>query len=148
MATGFVYTVKTLNREYVQKAFFHVPTQFGDRIYFGPCKKPMRPKVKAGDYIIGLSPSKLKPRRIVFVCRVEERISFREAYERFPGLRGPAGPIHVRPVHGIGPFPSNSYEHIPGANHEGGWGGRPRDSRLGRLLCGFTRRWKRWPVAR
>ena len=44
MATGFIYTVSTLTKDYVQQAFCNVPTQFGDRLYFGPCKVPMRPR--------------------------------------------------------------------------------------------------------
>ena len=121
MATGFIYTITTLNKYYVQKAFCNVPTQFGDRLYFGPCKRPMRPKVRPGDYVFGLSPSSVGPRRIVFVGHVEERITFRQAHERFPQLRGPQGPIHVEPANRPGPFPRCSYAHIPGAMHENNW---------------------------
>ncbi len=49
MATGFIYTASTLTKEYVQRAFRNVPTQFGDRLYFGPCKRPMRPRMRPGD---------------------------------------------------------------------------------------------------
>lgn len=42
MATGFIYTVRTLTKEYVQKGFQNVPTQYDGRLYFGPCKRPMR----------------------------------------------------------------------------------------------------------
>ena len=121
MATGFIYTVMTLTKEYVQKAFCCVPTEFGDRIYFGPCKIPMRPRVKPGDYVFGLSPAKVGLRRIVFVGHIKKRITFREAYERFPELHGSEGPIHVRPIHGSGSFPRCSYAHIPKAIHEDKW---------------------------
>jgi hypothetical protein len=121
MSTGFIYTITTLNANYLQKSFSNVPTQHGDRIYFGPCKKVMRPKVRPGDYIFGISPTKPAPRRIVFVGQVEERITFGDAYNRFPGLRGPTGPIHVRPVQRSGAFPYCAYEHIPGAEHEERW---------------------------
>lgn len=121
MARGFIYVVTTLTRGYVQKTFHNVPTQRGDRLYFGPCKKPMRPKIRVGDYVFGISPSSTPTRRIVFVAQIEERIRFAEAYERFPELRGPEGPIHVRPVHGSGPFPTSEYEHIPGATHATKW---------------------------
>ena len=121
MATGFVYTVTTLTKDYVQKAFCNVPTQFGDRLYFGPCKRPMRPKIRPGDYVAGLSPSNIGPSRIVFVGHVEERITFREAHERFPDLHGPQGPIHVEPVSRSGFFPHCSYAHIPGAMHADNW---------------------------
>lgn len=121
MSTGFIYIVNTLSKEYVQDAFCRVPTQFGNRIYFGPCKKPMRPKIKPGDYIFGISPSHVGTRRIVFICNVEERITFGEAYQRFPYLRGPEGPIHVQPVNGSGKFPNCSYKHIPGSIHPDNW---------------------------
>ena len=121
MANGFIYTVTTLTKAYVQKAFCDVPTQFGDRIYFGPCKVPMRPRINPDDYIFGISHSKIGPRRIVFVSQVEERLTFAEAYERFPKLHGPKGPIHVRPVRGSGVSPHCSYAHIPGAIHADRW---------------------------
>lgn len=121
MARGFIYVVTTLTRDYVQETFHNVPTQWGDRLYFGPCKKPMRPRMRVGDYVFGISPSKPRPRRIVFVAQIEERMRFAEAYERFPELRGPEGPIHVRPVHGSGPFPTSEYEHITGATHPTKW---------------------------
>lgn len=121
MTTGFIYIANTLNKNYVQNAFCNVPTQFGKRIYFGPCKIPMRPKIKIGDYIFGISPSKVGKRKIVFTTQVEERITFKEAYERFPYLRGPNGPIHVKPVNKSGKFPNCCYEHIPGAIHQDTW---------------------------
>lgn len=121
MATGFVYTVTTLTNHYAQKAFCNVPTQFGNRLYFGPCKKQMRPKVRPGDYVFGISPSNIGPRRIVFIGHVEERVSFSEAHERYPALHGPEGPIHVEPVNRQGQFPHCSYAHIPGAMHANSW---------------------------
>lgn len=77
-----------------------------------------------GDYIFGISPSGMVPRRILFGARVAEKMTFRKAHARFPALRGPAGPIHVRPAKraGLG-FPDALYQHIPGANHENDWCG-------------------------
>lgn len=121
MAKGFIYVVRTLTRDYVQKKFCSVPTLWRDRLYFGPCKKAMRPKMQPGDYVFGISPSKPNPRRIVFVAQIEERIKFTEAYERFPELRGPEGPIHVHPIRGAGSFPTSEYQHIPGSMHEDDW---------------------------
>ncbi len=119
MATGFVYVVRTIKtKNYIQKHFCNVPTEWGDRLYFGPCKKMMRPKMRSGDYIFGISPAELSPRRVVFVAQIEERITFKEAYIRFPGLHGPRGPIHVRPIQGTGSFPTSNYEPIPGSMHE------------------------------
>lgn len=121
MATGFIYVVTTLAKDDDQKAFCNVPTEWRDRLYFGPCKRPMRPKMKPGDWIFGISPARVAPRRIVFVAQIEKRITFAQAYRRFPGLRGPQGPIHVRPIKGTGRFPQCSYKHIDGAMHEKEW---------------------------
>ena len=81
----------------------------------------MRPKVRPGDYVFGVSPSNIPPRRIVFIGHVEERITFREAHERFPSLHGPKGPIHVEPVSRLDTFPRCSYAHIQGAMHGKDW---------------------------
>lgn len=121
MAKGFVYVVTTVTKDYVQRAFRNVPTAWGDRIYFGPCKKPMRPKIREGDWVFGVSPKKGMARRIVFVAKIQERMTFAEAYNRFPDLRGPEGPIHVRPALGRGRFPDSFYKHIPGGNHARTW---------------------------
>lgn len=122
MPTGFIYVMTTVTRDYQQEAFCNVPTQWNDRIYFGPCKIPMRPRMNIGDFVFGISPSSTSPRRILFAVQVEERITFAEAYERFPELRGPSGPIHVRPIRGRGgAFPASAYEHIPGSIHAKDW---------------------------
>jgi hypothetical protein len=121
MAIGFIYVVTTVNKDYIQKKFRNVPTEWGERLYFGPCKRQMRPKMKCGDYIFGISPSKPQPRRIIFAAHVEERITFEEAYIRFPDLQGPKGPIHVCPIQGTGSFPTSNYEHIPDSEHEEDW---------------------------
>jgi len=121
MAKGFIYVVTTVTKDYVQGAFFHVPTEWGDRIYFGPCKKPMRPKIREGHWVFCISPKNGTARRIVFVAQIEERMTFTEAYNRFPDLRGPEGPIHVRPASGRGRFPESSYQHILGGHHAHNW---------------------------
>jgi len=121
MARGFIYVVTTLTRDYEQMSFKSVPTEWRDRLYFGPCKVSMRPKMHPGDWVFGISPSNGTTRRIVFAVELEERLTFGEAYDRFPDLRGPNGPIHVRPIDGIGRFPESSYEHISGGNHPDRW---------------------------
>jgi len=122
MSTGFIYVVTTLSSAYMQENFHNVPTEWEGCLYFGPCKVPMRRKVRPDDYLFGVSPANLKPRRIVFATRVEEVLSFRDAYENFPQLRGPEGPIHVKPVNREQlSFPENKYEHIPGAMHPKRW---------------------------
>jgi hypothetical protein len=121
MAKGFIYVITTVTKDYVQGAFFHVPTEWENRIYFGPCKKTMRPKMWPGYWVFGISPKNGTTRRIVFAAQIEERITFGEAYDRFPDLCGPEGPIHVTPVSRRGRFPESSYQHIPGANHPDNW---------------------------
>lgn len=121
MATGFIYVVTTITKEYIQEKFRNVPTEWGDRLYFGPCKRRMRPKMKCGDYVFGISKSKPHPRRILFAANIEECITFKEAYECFPDLQGPGGPIHVCPIQGTGSFPASHYKHIPGSEHETDW---------------------------
>ena len=122
MNTGFVYVVTTVGRDYQQPNMRCVPTWFEGTIYFGPCKRAMRAKMGEGDYVFGISSCSSRPRRIVFAARIAKQMTFSEAYERYPKLRGPLGPIHVRPTHlPIGAFPDSHYEHIPGANHEDDW---------------------------
>src|SRR4051794_28735679 len=107
MATGFVYVVSSVGRDYMQPAFSRVPTELGNRLYFGFCKRLMRPLMRAGDFIAGISPSCTSSRRILFVAGIEEAMTFAAAYRRFPGLRGPEGPIRVRSISGTGPFPGS-----------------------------------------
>ena len=98
-----------------------MPTWWRDRLYFGPCKIPMRPKMSPGHWVFGISPANGTARRIVFVAELEKPITFAEAYDRFPDLRAPEGPILVKPVDGRGSFPESSYEPIPGQMHGDGW---------------------------
>ena len=120
--TGFIYVVDTVDRDYRQPSFMAVPTWFKDRLYFGPCKVSMRPRMKPGDYVFGVSHSKTAPRRVLFAAKIAEKISFADAYSRFPELRGPDGPVHVRPARRAGvEFPDTHYEHIQGANHGEKW---------------------------
>ena len=123
MSTGFIYVVTTVNPRYEQKHFYSVPTEGAIRLYFGPCKRLMRPRMHPGDYVFGVSPSTTAQRRIVFIAKIAERITFAEAYGRFPKLHGPLGPIHVRPlkVKRNGSFPRSDYAHIKGSMH----GGKP-----------------------
>ncbi len=146
MPTGFIYVMTTVTKRYEQEAFCNVPTQWHDRLYFGPCKIPMRPRMDVGDHVFGVSPSHAGTRRILFAAQIAERLTFAQAYERLPDLRGPVGPIHVRPVKKDAPFPRSSYEHIPGAIHSGDW---ERDLALPQLdaffMCspadGWLNRW-------
>jgi hypothetical protein len=118
MAKGFIYVVRTVQRNY-QQSSWGVPIPVGDKLYFGPCKVAMRPRMQPRDYVFGVSPSPMLPRRIVYAAKINERMTFGEAYERFPSLHKIQ--VHVRPAHKIGfDFPDTVYEHIPGAIHDGG----------------------------
>lgn len=147
MPTGFIYIVDTVTRAYEQPGFSCVPTVWQDRLYFGACKVPMRPKMRSGDWIFGVSPSKTKRRRIVFATQIDEPITFAEAYRRYPSLRGPEGPNPVRPVKRPGlPWPHSEYEPIKGSSHESRWDrdlARPDLDRF--FVCrtpdGFRNRW-------
>lgn len=121
MAQGFIYVVASLGPDYRQPNRYNVPSDWTDPIYFGPCKIPIRKKMIPGDWLFGISPAKLRPPRIVYIAQVEERITFSEAYGRYPKLRGPDGPIHVRPVNKPGQFPHSTYEHIKGSMHPYTW---------------------------
>jgi hypothetical protein len=122
VTTGFIYVVRSVGRDYQQPSASAVPTWHNDRLYFGPCKKPMRPRMQVGDYVFGISPSNAFPRRVVFAAKVSKRMSFADAYDQYPALHGPVGPIHVRPATIPGPrFPESNYEHIPDAIHERDW---------------------------
>lgn len=124
MATGFIYIINSLDKDYEQQYFRNVPTFFENRLYFGPCKIPMRKKMQPGDYIFGISPARLPLRRIVFLAQIDERITFADAYKRFPPLRGSNGPIHVEPVEPTDNsknFPESHYRHIEGAMHKNRW---------------------------
>jgi hypothetical protein len=82
----------------------------------------MRPRMMPGDCVVGISSSKAFPRRFLFAARIEKRMTFADAYRRFADLRGPGGPIHVRPVGRSSlAFPDSHYEHIPGGNHPDNW---------------------------
>jgi len=122
----FAYIIRTVGPGYKLKGA--VPWVFSGRVFFGACKKRMRPHVNPGDYVMGISGSDAgNPRRVLLWMKVDKRMTFKEAYDRgkkdnvFRALRGTA--IHVRPLdvplHMSGN--PNCYDHIPGAPHEEDW---------------------------
>jgi hypothetical protein len=122
VSTGFIYIVTTAGKDYQQPNLACVPTWFEGTIYFGPCKRAMRPVMNEGDYVFGISSSATHPRRILFAAKIAKKMTFSDAYDRYPKLRGPEGPIHVRPTPmPLGGFPDSRYEHIPRAIHEDDW---------------------------
>jgi hypothetical protein len=122
----FAYIIRTVGANY--KLTGSVPWVKEGTVFFGPCKKRMRPYVKKGDYIMGISPAGVgQSRRVLLWMRVEKPMTFAEAYERgesdrlFRLARGNA--IHVRPKKGIDHVAGNAgaYEHIPHAPHSSHW---------------------------
>jgi len=122
----FAYIIASVGPKYKLKGT--VPWVKLGRVFFGPCKKRMRPDVKKGDYIMGISPAGVgEGRRVLLWMRAAEPMTFAQAYERgetdrlFRLARGNA--IHVRPKKGIHHVKGNAdtYEHIPHATHSSDW---------------------------
>jgi hypothetical protein len=125
MPRVFVYIITSVYAHYhVKKSC--VPWVAEGKVFLGPCKKYMRPKVEEGDYIMGISPAG-RERRVLLWMRVDKLMTFAEAYERgdtdrlFRLARGNA--IHVRPRE-VGEHVRrnpDAYEHIPRAMHPDNW---------------------------
>lgn len=126
MPRVFAYIIRTVGRNYELTGC--VPWVAHGRVFFGPCKKKMRPELKPGDYIMGISRAGAgKQRRVLLWMQVAKRMTFADAYLRgnsdwvFRAARGHA--IHVRPREGSN-FRAGevaSYEHIPNAPHSNKW---------------------------
>jgi hypothetical protein len=122
----FGYIIATVGPNYELRG--SVPWVKEGKVFFGPCKKNMRPEVLVEDYIMGISPAGVgKQRRVLLWMRVKEAMTFAEAYDRGESdrlfLLARRNAIHVRPKIGIDYIPGNSetYEHIPGATHSSDW---------------------------
>jgi len=122
----FAYIISSVGAGYKLTGF--VPWVRQGKVFFGPCKKRMRPDVCPGDYIMGISGAEAgRPRRILLWMRVAKTMTFKEAYDMgrtdkiFRALRGTA--IHVRPRRFATFFPGEPgcYEHIRGADHSENW---------------------------
>lgn len=122
----FAYIISTVGPGF--RLIGSVPWIKEGKVFFGPCKKRMRPEIREEDYIMGLSPAGIgTERRVLLWMRVEKTMTFAQAYARgdstrvFRLARGHA--IHVRPKSGVEHIPGdpNSYEHIPGAPHSSDW---------------------------
>jgi hypothetical protein len=122
----FAYIITSVGPNYKLRG--SVPWVKEGTVFFGPCKKKMRPEMKVGDYVMGISPAGVgECRRVLLWMRVKEEMTFAEAYRRgetdrlFRLARGNA--IHVRPKRGIDHVDGNpnTYEHIPHATHSSDW---------------------------
>lgn len=122
----FAYIIASVGPNYKLRGT--VPWVKEGKVFFEPCKKNMRPKVQEGDYIMGISPAGVgEHRRVLLWMRVEEKMTFADAYQRGETDRhfrlARRNAIHVRPrrgvdhVHGI----PETYEHIPHADHSSDW---------------------------
>lgn len=124
MAQGYIYIVATVTADYYQVDPRCIPvwSEPLNCLAFGPCKVPIRRKLEVGDYLFGISPARTRPRRLVFPARISDKVTYREAFQRWPELQGPDGPIHVAPVERPGlPYPESEYELIPGSIHGDRW---------------------------
>ncbi len=126
MTRVFAYIIRTVGARY--RLTGYVPWVSQGKVFFGPCKKTMRPDVDCGDYILGISGAAGgNPRRVLLWMRVVERLTFAEAYDRgktdsaFRAIRGKA--IHVRPHKLVAHVPGDPecYRHIQGAPHSDDW---------------------------
>lgn len=141
----FAYVIATVGPNYRLNGC--VPWVTDGKVFFGPCKKEMRPEVQPGDYIMGISRSGIGThRRVLLWMRVTEKMTFAQAYwkgeknKTFRAARRHA--IHVRPKRGAEykPGDAKSYEHIARAPHPHKW----RNDILGRkdvFLVGGTGSW-------
>jgi hypothetical protein len=122
----FAYIIATVGPNY--KLLGTVPWAKEGTVFFGPCKKNMRPEMEVGDYVMGISPAGVgEQRRVLLWMRVQEKLTFAQAYkrgetdERFRLARGNA--IHVLPRKGVDTVEGDpdTYEHIPHATHSSDW---------------------------
>lgn len=128
MTKAYLYIVRTHDKRGCLTS--KIPWRVDDLVTFGPCKPTIRKSVQKGDYIIGISSSRCKPRRILFYIKVKDKMSFRDTWEEgdtdenYRSLRAsavnPKGPIHVQPKYNE-QGKSIGYEHIKGAIHEKNW---------------------------
>jgi hypothetical protein len=122
----FAYIIATVGPKYELSG--SVPWVKEGKVFFGPCKKNMRPEVLRGDYIMGISPAGVGDRRRVLLwMQAEKPMTFADAYWRGDSERlfrlARRNAIHVRPKKGADHVPGNSetYEHIPRATHSSDW---------------------------
>jgi hypothetical protein len=122
----FAYVIASVGPNYKLRGT--VPWVKEGTVFFGPCKKNMRPGMRVGDYVMGISPAGVgKQRRVLLWMHIAEAMTFAQAYNRgetdrlFRFARGNA--IHVRPKKGVNHVEGDpdTYEHIPRATHSSDW---------------------------
>ena len=61
------------------------PNPFGGSLTLACCKPQIRNEASVGDWIVGMCPKRMDPRKVTFTMRVNETLSFREYFrdERF-----------------------------------------------------------------
>jgi len=125
-ARVFAYIIATVGPNYELRG--SVPWVKQGKVFFGPCKKNMRPYVREGDYIMGISPAGVgEQRRVLLWMRVGEKMTFAGAYQRGETDRlfrlARRNAIHIRPKRGVGRLDGDPdmYEHIPHAPHSSDW---------------------------
>ena len=98
-----------------------VPGECGGIVFMGPCKPRLRAKVKKWDWIIGISSAKIRPRRILSIIEVGEKIKFAEACKKYPqaiwSKENKRGQIYCKPLRqrSDGTW---EYEPVKGSSHK------------------------------
>lgn len=95
------------------------PGKCGGTVFMGFCKPKTRSKAKEGDWIIGISNAKIKPRRILSMIEVESKPKLHEAIDKYPEAiwseENPRGQIYVEKKEDENGF---HYDYIENAPHD------------------------------
>ena len=110
----YLYVVTTINRNYLPQVFssnkgMSAPNVVDNLITLGTCKPRIRTSLhknfdKYENYVVGLSPSCTTPRKVLYVARIQELITFKEAWERgeeneiYKYKRGGHSPLNSDPT--------------------------------------------------
>jgi len=110
----YLYIVTTINRNYLPQVLspnngMSAPNVVDSLITLGTCKPKIRTSLhknfdKYDNYVVGLSPSCTHPRKVLYVTRIQELITFKEAWERgeeneiYKFKRGRHSPLNSDPT--------------------------------------------------
>ena len=104
-----------------------VPQDCSGTVFMGPCKPDIRSKVKPRDWIIGISNALIKPRKILSIIEVDEKLKLYKAIEKYPQAiwrknnHSGHGQIYYKVKEGITGEPTeDDYELIDGCPHNQG----------------------------
>ena len=83
----YLYVVSTIDSNYKPTPSMSGPNIVDDLLTLGTCKPKIRTSLKKefdmyDNYIVGISPSRTNPRRVIYITRIDECITFKQAWER------------------------------------------------------------------